>query len=70
MTLREEVDAIDREQRREFVAMAESGEHDLAQITRLLGEKYRVRYMTVFLRAIEGEEMNLQTSERVIGFTS
>lgn len=70
MTLREEVDAIDEEQRREFVAMAQLGECDIAEITRFLGEKYRARYMVAFLRGIDGEEMNLQRSDSVIGSTS
>lgn len=55
MTLREEADAIDAEQRREFVQMAQTGELSIEEITAFLGEKYRVRYMAVFLRGIEGE---------------
>lgn len=57
MTLREEVDTIDAEQRKEFVSMAESGEFDLEEITAFLGAKYRTRYMAVFLRGIDGERV-------------
>lgn len=65
MTLREEADALDREQRREFLELAEAGGRDIVEITRFLGEKYRVRYMAVFLRGIEGETPELNELAKV-----
>lgn len=68
MGLREDADRLDQEQRREFVALAETRQYSIEEITAFLGQKYRDRYMVVFLEGIEGK--NLQTSETVVASES
>jgi hypothetical protein len=68
MGLREEADRLDREQRQEFVALAETGRYSIEEITAFLGQKYRDRYIAVFLEGIDGK--NLQTSESMVASES